>query len=94
MIFLGLLLLVGTGAFTALAIAGNLAGGPEYTVSVLHHTIATVNGLALFSAGLALALVFCLGLAMMTTAAVHRHRQHGPVVHGGAGRGTPPRSAG
>ncbi|MFF7356170.1 MULTISPECIES: hypothetical protein [Streptomyces] len=76
MLFLGLLLLAGTGAFTALAIIGNMSGGPEYTVSVLGHDIAAMNGLALFSSGLALALLFCLGLAMLTTRAAHRHRRH------------------
>ncbi|MGV4981118.1 hypothetical protein [Streptomyces sp. NRAIS3] len=76
MLFLGLLLLAGTGAFTALAIIGNLSGGPEYTVSVLDHHIATMNGLALFSSGLALALIFCLGLAMTATSTTHRHRRH------------------
>jgi hypothetical protein len=78
MLFLGLLLLAGTGAFTALAIVGNMSGGPQYTVSVLDHHIATMNGLALFSSGLALALLFCLGLAMMATSAAHRHRHRGP----------------
>ncbi|MEV6053654.1 hypothetical protein [Streptomyces sp. NPDC052107] len=78
MLFLGLLLLAGTGAFTALAIVGNLSGGPEYTVSVLDHDIATMNGLALFSSGLAPALIFCLGLAMMAAGGTrrHRHRRH------------------
>ncbi|WP_227026063.1 hypothetical protein [Streptomyces fodineus] len=76
MLFLGLLLLAGAGAFTALVIIGNLSGGPDYTVSVLDHHIATMNGLALFSSGLALALIFCLGLATMAAAATHRHR-HG-----------------
>jgi hypothetical protein len=76
MLFLGLLLLAGTGAFTALAIAGNLSGGPEYTVSVLGQHIATMNGLELFSAGLALALIFCLGLAMLTGGAALRRRRH------------------
>ncbi|MFI9251029.1 hypothetical protein [Streptomyces sp. NPDC053069] len=78
MLFLGLLLLAGTGAFTALAIVGNMSGGPEYTVSVLDHDIATMNGLALFSSGLALALIFCLGLAMLATSATHRSRHRGP----------------
>ena len=32
MLFLGLLLLAGSGAFTALAIVGILSGGPAYTV--------------------------------------------------------------
>ncbi|MEV5878260.1 hypothetical protein AB0L75_29340 [Streptomyces sp. NPDC052101] len=78
MLFLGLLLLAGTGAFTALAIVGNLSGGPEYTVSVLGHDIATMNGLALFSSGLALALIFCLGLTMMAAGSTHHHRHRRP----------------
>ncbi|MER6026156.1 hypothetical protein [Streptomyces sp. NPDC001851] len=78
MLFLGLLLLAGTGAFTALAIVGNMSGGPAYTVSVLGHDIATMNGLALFSSGLALALLFCLGLALMVTSAAHRNRHRRP----------------
>ncbi|MGW5432876.1 hypothetical protein ACWET9_37650 [Streptomyces sp. NPDC004059] len=78
MLFLGLLLLAGSGAFTALAIVGNLSGGPAYTVSVLDHHIATMNGLALFGSGLAPALVFCLGPAMTTAGGTrrHRHRRH------------------
>ncbi|MER6266730.1 hypothetical protein ACWDFR_05245 [Streptomyces sp. 900105755] len=82
MLFLGLLLLAATVAFTALAIAGNLSGGPGYTVSVLDHHIATLGPLAIFCAGLALALIFCLALAVMTGGALH-HR-HGPRA-GGAG---------
>ncbi|MFF4507984.1 hypothetical protein [Streptomyces sp. NPDC001401] len=76
MLFIGLLLLGATGAFTALAIAGNLSGGPEYTVSVLGHQIATMNTLAVFSSGLALALIFCLALATAVNGATHRrHRR-------------------
>lgn len=90
MLFLGLLLLGATGAFTGLAIADNLGGGPEYTVSVLGHQIATMNTLAIFSSGLALALIFCLGVAVMMGAATHRrHRRprtfdthDTPAVHG------------
>ncbi|RPF38439.1 hypothetical protein [Streptomyces sp. TLI_185] len=78
MLLIGLLLLGATGAFTALAIAGNLSGGPEYTVSVLDHQIATMNTLAVFSSGLALALIFCLALATAVSGASHRptHRRH------------------
>ncbi|MCW7942925.1 membrane protein [Streptomyces hygroscopicus] len=79
MLFIGLLLLAVTGAFTALLIVGNLSGGPEYTVSVLDHPIATMNALAIFSAGLALSLLFVLGLAAAVTAATHRHT--GPGRH-------------
>ncbi|MEV0637506.1 hypothetical protein AB0I77_21620 [Streptomyces sp. NPDC050619] len=76
MLFLGLLLLAATAAFTALAIADNLSGGPEYTVSVLDQQIATMNTLAIFSSGLALALLFCLGLALARSGAAHRRRRH------------------
>jgi hypothetical protein len=72
MLFIGLLLLSATGAFTGLAIADNLSGGPEYTVSVL----VTMNTLAIFCSGLALALIFCLGLAMAMRGTAHRH--HSP----------------
>jgi hypothetical protein len=75
MLLIGLLLLGATGAFTALAIAGNLSGGPQYTVSVLDHHIATMNTLAIFSSGLALALIFCLALAMVSGGAHRRHRR-------------------
>ncbi|MER6072910.1 hypothetical protein ACFYZB_26260 [Streptomyces sp. NPDC001852] len=80
--FIGLLLLVGAGAFTALAIAGNLSGGPEYTVSVLDHDVATMSGLALFSSGLALALIFCAGLAIMVSGATHAGRHRAPRQRG------------
>jgi hypothetical protein len=78
MLFVGLLLLAAVGAFTGLAIADNLSGGPEYTVSVLDNEIATMDTLAVFSAGLALALVFSLGLAMATRGAGHRRHRRPP----------------
>ncbi|WP_344050021.1 hypothetical protein [Streptomyces thermoalcalitolerans] len=76
MLLIGLLLLAATAAFTALAIAGNLSGGPEYTVSVLGSDIARVNTLEVFSAGLALALLFCLGAALLLGAAARHRRVH------------------
>lgn len=79
MLLLGFLLLAATGAFTGLAIADNLGGGPTYSVSVLGHHIATMNGLALFCSGLALALIFSLGLAMMS-GRTHRRAPRTPVV--------------
>ncbi|KOV61487.1 hypothetical protein [Streptomyces sp. MMG1121] len=79
MLFLGLLLIVATGAFTALAINDNLSGGPAHTVSVLGHDIATLTPLGLFCSGLALALIFCLGVALMAGGtAHHRHRNTRP----------------
>lgn len=64
MLVLGLLLLGATAAFTGLLIAYNLSGGPDYTVALFGGTIATMNGLEIFLAGLALALIFCLAVAM------------------------------
>nr|WP_030664706.1 hypothetical protein [Streptomyces cellulosae] len=78
--FIGLLLLAATAAFTGLAIADNLSGGPEYSVSVLGHHIATMNSLAIFCSGLALALIFCLGVAAAVGGTTHRSR-HGWRTH-------------
>ncbi|MFC5669022.1 hypothetical protein [Streptomyces incanus] len=75
MLILGLLLLAAAGAFTGLVIADNLSGGPEYTVSILGQNIATMNALALFCSGLALALLFCVGLTAVASTAVHRRRE-------------------
>ncbi|WP_244215585.1 hypothetical protein [Kitasatospora purpeofusca] len=64
MLLFGLLLVAVTGAFTGLLIAGNLSGGPEYQVVLLGHDLVTLNSLGIFLAGLALALLFCLGLVL------------------------------
>lgn len=74
MLILGLLL-TAAGAFTGLVIADNLSGGPEYTVSVLGQNIATMNALTIFCSGLALALIFCVGLSAVASTAVHRRRE-------------------
>jgi hypothetical protein len=79
--FIGLLLLAATAAFTGLAIADNLSGGPEYSVSVLGNHIATMNTLEIFCSGLALALIFCLGLVMAAGGTTHRSH-HGWRTHG------------
>ncbi|MDH6125419.1 hypothetical protein [Kitasatospora sp. GP82] len=65
MMLLGLLLLGASGAFAALLIAYNLAGGPDYTVTLFGNDLATMNSLAVFCAGLALALIFCFGAALV-----------------------------
>ncbi|MFE5138431.1 hypothetical protein ACFRDV_12245 [Streptomyces fagopyri] len=75
MLFLGLLLVAATAAFTGLAISDNLGGGPDYTVSLLGHDIATMSALMIFCAGLTLALIFSLGLWMAAGGAVHRRRR-------------------
>jgi hypothetical protein len=75
MILLGILLVAATGAFTALLIADNLSGGPEYSVTVLGNQIATMNGLAIFLAGIALALTFWLGSALATGGVARARRR-------------------
>ena len=74
MLLLGLVLLGATGAFAGLLIAYNTAG-PDYTVTMFGHTLGTLNSLQVFLAGIALTLVFCLGLAMMFGGA-SMHRRH------------------
>jgi hypothetical protein len=76
MLLLGLLLLACTAAFTGLAIADNLSGGPVHNVTILGQHIATMNGLALFCAGLGLALVFALGCFMALGGGMARWRRH------------------
>jgi len=74
MLILGLLLLACTAAFVGLAIADNLGGGANHTVTMLGHQIAVMNGLAIFCAGLALALVFALGVMLASTGMKMRRR--------------------
>ncbi|SEO80466.1 hypothetical protein [Actinacidiphila rubida] len=74
MLILGLLLLACTAAFVGLVIADNLGGGPDYSVTVFGHHIATMDGLAIFCAGLALALVFALGVVLAMTGMKMRRR--------------------
>ncbi|MFJ2720961.1 hypothetical protein ACIQMV_26050 [Streptomyces sp. NPDC091412] len=88
MLLIGLLLLAATAAFTGLVIADNLSGGPHYPVSVLGNHIATMNTLEVFSAGLALALLFCLGASLLTGAATHHRHAHRAARHYGGGRDT------
>ncbi len=64
MILLGILLLGATGAFTGLLIAYNLSGGPDYTVTMFGNDLVTMNTLAVFLSGIALALIFCAGCAL------------------------------
>jgi hypothetical protein len=65
MFLLGLLLAACAGAFAALLIAYNTSGGPEYTVSIFGTDMVTLDSLAIFCSGLALGLIFSLGLALM-----------------------------
>jgi len=65
MFLLGLLLAACAGAFAALLIGYNTSGGPEYTVSIFDRDLVTLNSLEIFCSGLALGLIFSIGLLMM-----------------------------
>lgn len=67
MLFLGLLLVVLSGAAAALLIAYNTTGA-EQTVSVFGRDLASVTMMQAFVAGLIVALVFMLGLWMLMSA--------------------------
>jgi hypothetical protein len=75
MLLLGLLLLAATGVFAGLAIVDNMSGGPDYSVVLLGHHIATMNSLAIFLSGIALALIFCIGLALATSGGAMMRRR-------------------
>lgn len=73
---LGLLLIGASAAFTGLLIAYNLGGGPGYTVSVAGNNLSTLNSLEIFLSGLALALLFGLGVVLLSRGvAWHRRRE-------------------
>ncbi len=71
---LGLLLVLASGAFAVIAVAENFSGGPEYAVEIFGNRIATLGAPGLFLSGVALALIFCLGLALLA-AGRKRHRR-------------------
>lgn len=76
MIVLGLLLAAASAAFVGLLIAYNTSGGPEYTVTIFDRDLVTLDMLAIFATGLALALIFCLGLAMAAAGPRRRARHN------------------
>ena len=75
MLLLGLLIVAAAVAFAIVVTADNLGGGPHYSVSLFDHHLATVNTLGAFLAGIALTLLFCLGLLMMTAGARRERRR-------------------
>ncbi|MBV7697530.1 hypothetical protein [Streptomyces sp. TRM70350] len=74
MIALGFLLALATGGFAGIAVAENFTGGPEYAVEIFGNQIATLSPPGLFLSGVALALIFCLGLAMIAAGLKQRRR--------------------
>ncbi|MFD4262544.1 hypothetical protein ACFWR9_34205 [Streptomyces sp. NPDC058534] len=75
MLVLGLLLMAGAAAFAGLLIADNLSGGPDYTVTLMGSEPFTISTLGAFLGGIALTLIFGLGLWMLLAGTVlARHR--------------------
>ncbi|WP_316528690.1 hypothetical protein [Kitasatospora brasiliensis] len=75
MLLLGLLLMAASGAFVGLLIADNLSGGPDYQVTILGTNLVALNSLSIFLSGVALALLFCLGLALTRLSRRVTHRR-------------------
>ncbi|WP_217168413.1 hypothetical protein [Streptomyces sp. AC512_CC834] len=75
MLVLGLLLMAGAAAFAGLLIAYNLSGSPDYTVTLLGSEPFTISTLGAFLGGIALTLIFGLGMWMLLAGTVlARHR--------------------
>lgn len=67
MLILGLLLILVSGAAAVLLVAYNTAGGPEQMIVLFGRDLVSVNPLQAFLAGIAVALVFCLGLWLVVS---------------------------
>ncbi|MGW8063882.1 hypothetical protein ACVV2G_16805 [Streptomyces ziwulingensis] len=75
MLVLGLLLMAGAAAFAGLLIAYNLSGGPDYTVTLLGSQPFTISTLGAFLGGIALTLIFGLGMWMLLAGAMLARRR-------------------
>lgn len=73
-IALGMFTMGGAGALCGLLIADNLSATPAYTPRLLGHSLPSVSAVTLFSAGLTLAFLFCLGIWMVAAGVMERHR--------------------
>ncbi|WP_086832516.1 hypothetical protein [Streptomyces sp. NRRL B-24572] len=71
---LGLLLLGATGAFIGLLISEN-TGGPDHAVMMFDNRIATMDGLSIFLAGMALAVIVGIACALMASGAARARRR-------------------
>lgn len=76
--FWGVLLSGGAGGFTGLLISDSPAGGPTYTPEMLGQALPMtpqLTMLGVFCSGLALGLIFCVGIWFLAAAATRRkHR--------------------
>lgn len=76
MLLLGLVLLGAAGAFAGLLVAQNTTAGPDYSVSLFGFDLGRLSLPQAFLAGIALALIFSLGLALAVGSMLRaRHRR-------------------
>lgn len=76
MLLLGLILLGAAGAFAGLLVTQNSAASPDYAVSLFGFDLGKLTTPQAFLAGIALTLVFSLGLALAIGSALRaRHRR-------------------
>lgn len=75
MLLIGLLLLAAAAAFAIILIVSNLTGGPDYSVSLFGGHPFTVSTLGAFCGGIALALIFGLGLWLILGGTALRARR-------------------
>jgi len=71
LIILGAPLAGGVGAFTSLVLAYNRAGGPRYTPEIFGQSLVTLNTLGVFVTGIALGLIFSIGLWLIAGGTRH-----------------------
>lgn len=74
MLVLGLLIACAAGAFAGLVVTENTTAGPGYDVSVFGNNLGSLTTMDAFLAGIALALVFSLGIGVAIGSVTHRHR--------------------
>jgi len=76
MLLLGLLVAVAAGAFAGLLLADNTTGGPHHPVALPGHHVVAIDTRQAFLYGIALAFVFCLGVAAIRRGTAKRRRRH------------------
>jgi hypothetical protein len=73
-IILGFLLMAGAGTATGLLIADNRSSMAIYTPHLAGHTLPSTSAVVIFGAGVALAILFCLGAWAAVGGMVRRRR--------------------
>lgn len=75
MILLGLFLLGGVASLAGLLIASNLSATTTSSLRLLGHTLPAVTAVDIFTAGMCMALLMCLGVWITATGVIERRRR-------------------